>query len=98
MRNYIIPPSINKEKEKIIGGFLDITQAIWIAIGMTVGVLIFFLLSGVDKIFAFVVAAIVAMGIGLPMAFLKIKGYSVLRYFKLKREFDRKKHILTDKK
>lgn len=97
MSSYVIPPTI-KEKEKIIGGILDIQQAGWLIGGAVIGLIVFLVLSPVSKILAGIFGFIFALT-GVPFAFFKIKGYPILKYFKYKRQFDKKvKHLPNKRK
>lgn len=98
MRTYIIPPTIKDEREKVIGGVLDMVQAGWIMGGAVVGVVIFLLLAPVSKILGAVVGIPVAVAISVIFGFLKIKGYSVLKYAKYKKQFNDKQKLLPNKR
>lgn len=98
MRTYIIPPTLKEEKEKIIGGVLDMSQAAWIMGGAVIGLLIFLLFSPVSKLLGAVIGIIVAIVISVVFGFLKIKGYPVLKYAKYKKKFNKKQKFLPNKR
>ena len=96
MKTYVIPPTI-KEREKVIGGILDMTQAGWIMGGAVVGVLVFLLLLPISKVLGGIFGCIFGLS-GVPFAFIKIKGYSILKYIKYKKQFDKKHKKLPNKR
>lgn len=98
MRTYVIPPTLKDEKEKIIGGVLNITEAAWIFFGGIIAIGIFLLLGPVSKIFGAIVGVTVAAPITFVFGFLKIKGYPVLKYAKYKKKFNNKKKLLPNKR
>lgn len=96
MSLYTIPPTI-KEREKIIGGVLDITQAFWILGGAAIGLVVFILLAPVNKVLAGIFGVVFGT-VGIPFAFVKIKGYSITTYLKHRRKFNRKQKYLPNKR
>lgn len=90
-------PKEERGKEKIIGGVLELGQAAWILMGILIGggfaLLTYKAIGG----FALFIGIIFAP-IGLPFAFVKIKGFSLVGYFFQKRKFDQKEKILIKKR
>lgn len=97
MSSYTIPPTLKEGREKIIGGVLDIVQAAYILLALSIWVTVFLLLAKINKIFAGVVGLFFAAPI-IPLAFIKIKGYSVVTYIKYKKKFSKKVKYLPNKK
>lgn len=94
MRNYPVPPDM-REREKIIGGLLDLSQFIWILIGLGIGAGMFVLtfpLFGKGSI----VFGILGIFSGMPFAFYEKHGLSLFEYLKRKRTFDKKTKILEN--
>lgn len=96
MRNYIIPPDIN-EKEKVIGGILNINQFFWLLGGLLIGAVVFVLLYPLFNRFSLIFAGIVSLS-GIPFALIKIKDLTFYEYFKRKKLFERKTKYLPNVK
>lgn len=80
---YEMPPD-TKSKEKIIGGILDLGQFAFLFIGIGFNILIIILFK---SIFGFFVPLIIGLPfslLGLAFAFLKVNGYSLLKYLRIK--------------
>lgn len=95
MRMYQIPPD-TREKEKIIGGVLDLYQFFWILIGLLIGAgvfaLLFFLIGG---IFSIVIGAIFCLT-GVPFAFYRKNGLTLFQLIKYTYLFNKKNHYLPN--
>lgn len=96
MSLYTIPPTI-KEKEKVIGGVLDLAQAAWLISGAALGLVVFLLLAPVNKVLGGIFGVVFATT-GVPFAFVKIRGYKILTYLKYKKQFDKKEKYLPNKR
>lgn len=95
MKSYTIPTDTN-EKEKIIGGILNINQFFWILAGfilglITFGVLFFFI--GKTAIFF---GALVSPA-GVPFVVVKKEGLTLYEYMKRNKDFKKKNKILPNK-
>lgn len=88
MRSYFVPPDI-AEKEKVIGGLLDITQFFWLLSGVGLGALLFFATFTISLGLA-TFLGILALPIGIPFAFYKKQDLPLYEYLKLKRAFKKK--------
>lgn len=90
MRVYNVPPNMN-EKEKIIGGLLNINQFFWILGGLVFGASTFAVLFTLTKIagLSLFVAGIFCLS-GAPFALYKKKGLTLFEYLTLKRKFKKK--------
>lgn len=90
MGNYTVPPD-TKEKEKIVGGLLYLSQAFWLVLGFIIGGTAFILLYGViGGAFSIVIGIILAGGIGVPFAFYKKEELTLFQYLRLKHKFKRR--------
>lgn len=92
MATYNMPPDTSA-KEKLIGGILDLTQLIFILVGLGIGLIIGFILKSVLDIVGLVFGVLLGIGAGAIFAFVKIKGMPLFSYFRYK-----KKHKLKTKK
>lgn len=90
MGNYTVPPD-TKEKEKIVGGLLYLSQAFWLALGFVIGSCTFILLYGLlGGVFSITIGIIIAGGVGVPFAFYKKEELTLFQYLRLKRKFKKK--------
>ncbi len=96
MRRYTIPPTI-KEKEKVVGGILTMFEFLSLLLGVILALISYVFLSKVSHIVGIIVG-IVMLIISVSVAFVKIKGYSLLKYTILKIKFNKKDKILINKK
>ncbi|ADO59553.2 PrgI family protein [Paenibacillus polymyxa] len=95
MRNYQIPPDMN-EKEKVIGGILNINQFFWVLAGLLIGAGAFAIFV---KLFGGVIALILAIPIcliGTPFAIYKKNELTLYQYLSYKRKFKKKTHKLAN--
>jgi len=94
MRTYQIPPDM-KEKEKVVGGILNVNQLFWVLGGLGVGGCVFgltFTLTGAGS-FSIILGVIFCLS-GLPFALKKVKGLTLYEYLYRKRKFKKKiKHL-----
>ena len=88
MRSYTIPADIN-EKEKIIGGILNINEFLWVLSGFVLGLIVFAALTPLLGQAAIVVGALV-VPTGVPFVLVKKEGLTLFEYLKRKREFKSK--------
>lgn len=89
MRVYVVPPDMN-EKEKVIGGILNINQFFWILGGLILGAVVFaicFNLIGGTP--ALVVAGFCCLT-GIPFVVFKKNGLTLYQYITYKQKFKRK--------
>ena len=97
MKMYTIPPNMS-EKEKIIGGILNLNQFFWVLGGLVLGGLVFActfqLLGGT---LALIVGFLFCLT-GLPFALYKKNDLSLYRYLSLRRKFKNKTHKLPNKR
>lgn len=85
------------EKEKVFGGLLTLAQGVWLAVGVAITLLLAYLLAKVlPAILAIILGLIVGCGIGVPFAFVKVKGHSLLTYLRLKFLFNRQSKYLIN--
>lgn len=92
MSVYNMPPDTSA-KEKLVGGVLDMTQLIFLLIGVGGGLGVGFLLKLFLDIIGLIIGVALGAGVGLVFGFAKIKGLSLLDYFRYK-----KKHQIKTKK
>lgn len=81
-------PADTSEKEKIIGGVLDLGQFIWCLIGVGASFLVFGIFSTFLKVWAFI-PALMALGAFAPFVFKKVDGISYPTYLRRKRKFNK---------
>ena len=96
MRSYSVPPDMN-EKEKIIGGVLDIGQFLWILGGLLIGAVVFVILFPIFNKYSLIFAMIFGSS-GIPFVVIKIEGLTLFEYYKRKRRFDKKTQKLPNKR
>lgn len=96
MRSYSVPPDVN-EKEKIIGGVLDLHQFFWILGGLLIGTLVFILLFPVFGKFSLIFGVIFSFS-GVPFVVVKKEGLPLFEYYKRKKSFDKKTKQLPNKR
>lgn len=95
MATYQVPPDM-KEKEKIIGGILNINQLLWLLVGLAIGAGVFILLFGIiGGVPALVIGFIFALST-TPFIFVKKKELTLFDYFKYKFSFKRKTPYLPN--
>lgn len=89
MKSYVIPPDMN-EKEKIIGGILNINQFFWIAGGLALGAIVFILTFNIlGGTMSLILGGFFCLT-GIPFVVVKINGLTLYNYLKLKRKFKHK--------
>lgn len=78
------------EKEKVVGGLLTAAQGGWLALGMVIFMLLTFLFSKlISPIPAMVLGLLVGGGIGIPLAFIKVRNMSLTAYIRLRWRFNK---------
>lgn len=97
-RVYNVPADV-REKEKIIGGLLTLSQGAWLMGGFILGLGSF---AGVYLLTKIVPLAIIA-GLptactGVPFAFFKKNGVALPTYIVRKYKFNKKSHKLMNKR
>lgn len=98
MRKYYIPPTI-KEKEKVIGGVLTLGQFMYLIVGLVIGLVTGVVLYILTKSIEIAIVAILAgIGAGIPFAFYKKNGLTLLQYIKYKKIFLKKYKKLPKKR
>jgi hypothetical protein len=92
---YPIPPDMN-EKEKVIGGILNINQFFWMLGGLLIGAS----LSAIFvKMFGGAFGLVLALPfclLGTPFAIYKKNGLTLYQYLTYKRKFKKKVHKLPN--
>jgi hypothetical protein len=99
MRVYTVPPDM-KEKEKIIGGILNINQFFWILGGLVLGASVFALTFTLTKMggFSLTLGGLFCLT-GVPFALYKKNGLTLFQYITRKRKFKKKvKHLPNKRK
>ena len=96
MRMYEVPPDTG-EKEKVIGGVLNINQFLWLLIGFGVAGGMFALTYGLFGKLAFLVAGPFLL-VGVPFAFYKKKGLTLYQLIIKRHRFKRKTKKLINKR
>lgn len=97
MRTYKIPPN-TAEKEKIIGGLLNLNQLFWILGGLGLGALAFTLLFDVIGGIPALVIGVLFVPLGMPFAFYKKNELTLFRYLVYRHQFKKKEHYLPNKR
>jgi len=95
MATYIVPPDM-KEKEKIVGGVLMISQFAWLMLGLLIAGIIFILLFSLMGIYSLIIAFPIGLSIGLPFAFYKKNELTLFQYLTLKSKFEKKRKALPN--
>lgn len=97
MRIYNVPPNMN-EKEKVIGGILNINQFFWVLGGLVLGATVFAItFSIVGGTFALFLGFLCCFS-GLPFALYKKRDLSLYEYLYRKRLFKKKVKKLPNKR
>lgn len=89
MRMYTVPPNMN-EKEKVIGGILNINQFFWVLGGLVLSALVFSTTFGIVGGTGSLVLAIPCIFAGTPFAFYKKYDLTLFQILKLRRKFKKK--------
>lgn len=89
MKMYTVPPNMN-EKEKVIGGVLDINQFFWILGGMGVSATVFAMTFGIFGGTASLIISAPLLLLGTPFAFYKKNGLTLFQFLSRKRKFKKK--------
>ena len=88
MIQHQMPPD-TREREKIIGGLLDLGQLLWLLLGAGLyGIFLFTFFSMLGG-FSFVIGLPI-LASGVPFAFKKINNLTLFQYLRLKRRYKRK--------
>ena len=96
MRNYSIPPDMN-EKEKVIGGILDLHQFFWILGGLLIGAIVFVLLFPIFGKASLFFGILFSLS-GIPFVVIKKEGLTLFEYLKRKKAFENKTKYLPNKR
>lgn len=98
MGMYQIPPDV-KEKEKVIGGILNLVQFLWLLGGLGLALLLFLATSGITgSLIVGLISALLGIGVSLPFAFYKKRDLSFFQYLKFKRRLKNKNVCLVNKR
>ncbi|MFF2531590.1 PrgI family protein [Brevibacillus sp. NPDC058079] len=95
MSSYQVPPDMN-EKEKVIGGILNINQFFWVLGGLLIGAGAFALFAQIFGAAISLILAIPICLIGTPFAIYKKNGLTLYQYLTYKRKFKNKVHKLPN--
>ena len=96
MERRSVPPDTS-EREKIIGGLLDIHQLCWLAGGVLIlGVVPCILMKDTIGVPGLILFLIIGLAFGASFAFVKIKGLPLFSYLKYKMKFKKSIHIFTN--
>lgn len=92
-----IPPDM-REKEKIVGGLLNINQLLWIILGAGIGAMsfVFSFLIFSSPIFS-IILVILCIASSLPFVFFKKNDLTLFQYLKYSYEFNAKVKELPNK-
>lgn len=96
MRTYTVPPGTN-DKEKIIGGILNINQFFWVLGGLVLGATMFaitFPFLGKGSLFIGFIFCLT----GVPFVVFKKNNLTLFQYLKLKHDFKKKTKHLPNKR
>lgn len=96
MRSYSVPPDMN-EKEKVIGGILDLYQFFWILGGLLIGALVFIALFPVFGRGSLFFGILFSLS-GVPFVVIKKEGLTLFEYLKRKKRFEKKSKYLPNKR
>ncbi|WCK56942.1 PrgI family protein (plasmid) [Aneurinibacillus sp. Ricciae_BoGa-3] len=96
MRVYNIPPNMN-EKEKVIGGILNLNQFFWVLGGLALGASVFGIIYSLTKIggLALTMGGLFCLS-GAPFALYKKHGLTLFQYLTRKRRFKKKTQKLPN--
>lgn len=94
MRNYVVPPDIN-EKEKVIGGVLNINQFFWLLGGFVLGAVVFVVFFPVFGKFSLALGGLFSLT-GVPFVVIKPKDLTLFEYLKRKQKFKKKNKKLPN--
>lgn len=98
MSLYKVPSDVN-EREKVIGGVLNLVQFIWLLGGLGVGIFFFALTTAISGSFLVgIVFALLGIGLSLPFAFYRKKDLSFYEYLKYKHRLKNKNVYLVNKR
>lgn len=96
MRTYQVPPDM-KEKEKVIGGVLNINQFFWLVGGFVLSAVLFMIFWSLTKILVIALFfALVGGASTTPFVFYKKKELTLYIYITRKRAFKKKTHKLIN--
>ena len=99
MREYHLPPDVNKEEEKAVGGVLTFKQTAWIALGIILIMGFSILIGSLTNNVPVAIVLSVFFGIWtIPMAFKKKFDQSLLSYFRMKVKHLKKTHRLINQR
>lgn len=89
MRMYTVPPNMN-EKEKVIGGILDINQFFWILGGLGLSATVFATTFGIVGGTASLILAFPFIFAGTPFAFYKKHDLTLFQLITRRKKFKKK--------
>lgn len=91
--NSMVPPT-QKEKDKIIGGKIDLTQLIWLFMGIMLGAGFLVIFSILFNFILGVFLALPFLLIGIPFAFMKKFGMPLFTFIKTRKEFEKSQKFI----
>ncbi|MBG9693078.1 hypothetical protein ABD91_20205 [Lysinibacillus sphaericus] len=95
--SYPVPPDM-KEKEKVIGGILNVNQLLWLILGLAIGagvfVMLFPILGGIPSL----VVGLLFATVTSPFIFVKRHDMTLFEYLKFKYLFSKKTKHLPNKR
>lgn len=95
---YNIPPD-TKEKNKLIGGVLNINQMFWLMGGGALGAVFFILFSlGTENVAISIFFFLVGVSLSLPFVFYKKGDLTLFQYISRKYKFNQKTFRLINKR
>lgn len=94
MNSYTIPADMN-EKEKIIGGILNMHEFLWVLTGFLLGLGTFGLLFPIIGKASLFIGLLITPA-GIPFVVIKKEGLTLFEYKKRSLEFKRKVKILPN--
>ena len=96
MRSYFVPPNTN-EKEKVIGGILNINQFFWVLAGFLLGGLVIVFTHKILGQFSIFLGLIFA-STSLPFVLYKKNDLTLFQYLTLNQKFKKKVKKLPNKR
>lgn len=92
---YKIPPEV-AEREKVIGGFLDLGQIIWLVIGLAIAALTFISTFAIFGSKGSLFISLFPIGVSLIFVFYKKEGLSYFTYLRYNWKHNQKTHYLPN--
>lgn len=97
MQMHRMPPD-TRDRERIFGGILNLVQAVFIAVGFILGLMIFALFQSIFKFLPLsVIGFLLGFGTGLVFALYKKRDLMLHTYLLRKRKFEKKNKQLVNR-